>query len=57
MSDVVSRIHCLLIMYVMNALKCRKYLVDSHCFIHIKLSLQVLKTEQVLNVHGVLLGC
>jgi len=44
-------------MYVMNTMKCRKYLVNSHCCIHTKLNLQVLKTEQVLNVHGVLLGC
>ena len=56
MSDVVSRIPELII-DVMNTLKCRKYLVDSHCFIHTKLNLQALKPEQVLNVHDVLLGC
>jgi hypothetical protein len=41
----------------MNTMKCRKYLVDSYRFIHTKLNLQVLKTEEVLNVHCVLLGC
>jgi hypothetical protein len=54
---VFSRIHCLLIMYVMNTAKFRKYLVASHCFRHTKLNLQVLKTEQLLNVHGDLFVC